>query len=139
MEEKISASVAQKTLDLVAYLNEPEASRCALRHVKYFKQHPLDQWITYFESDEDQLLSRGRIHVAISTKENELKLARRLNLITLWEALITCGGSNDMNIRIAKVSFLFQSLTLAKNETNRRFKYDGENVGTHFLRRRTLA
>lgn len=103
MEEKVSVRVAQKTLELVAYLKEPEASISALRHVKYFRQYPLDKWITYFESDDDPLLSRGKIHVAISTKENELKLARRLNLITLWNALIDCAGTDEKAIKDAKV------------------------------------
>lgn len=117
MREDVSADVAQKTLELVQYLDDPGASVHALDRMKYFKEHPLEQWATYFDSDEDdRLLWRGRIHMAISMKENELKLAKRLNLIALWSAVIESGGTDETALRDAKVYLLMDILISATDE-----------------------
>jgi len=104
MDTKVSADVAKKTLELVQYLDDPQASVHALERMKYFKEHPLEQWVAYFDpNEEDKVLLRGKIHVAISTKENELKLARRLNLISLWDAIIESGGTDETALKDTKV------------------------------------
>jgi hypothetical protein len=103
MQKRLSPAMGQRAIELIHYLRRPEATRDALRRLEYFKQHPLENWIDYFEGEGDELLTRGKIHIAITTKDIELKLARRLNLVKLWATLEEIGGTDRAGLNDAKV------------------------------------
>jgi hypothetical protein len=97
---------ARQIVNLILQLEDPHATDLALKRLRYWRDHPLNEWSGWmFDDSLDEVRNRGMLHFRLHRLDDELKVAKRLNLVMLWESAFNMVGSPQDPIKMAKVIY----------------------------------